>query len=231
MVLAKSRVNRCLGCFKCTTEESFLHCVWAEKDDVDAVHAKMVEADLIIYASPIYIFAISSLLKAFLERFMSTAACGDLRVTKSGLFFHHINEKLCSKPFAALICCDNMEDDTPHNAVESFKIFSRFVDAPMVGTLVRHTSQTLFEARNQEDQANNVHLSSVMAAYRQAGRELATLGRITAHTEKRAHQSILSIPLPVQWLMKLNLRAVKQEAIKRAQGMALTAPKDPDSAG
>jgi hypothetical protein len=40
-----------------------------------------------------------------------------LIVTKSGLIFHHTSKEICGKPFAAVICCDNVEDETPKNLV------------------------------------------------------------------------------------------------------------------
>jgi len=46
--------------------------VYDGKDDVRAVFKKMAEADLIIYATPVYVFGMSGLLKIFLERMYAT---------------------------------------------------------------------------------------------------------------------------------------------------------------
>lgn len=224
VVLAREKINRCLGCFQCSTESHMLHCVWEEKDDVCSIQTRMREADLIIYASPIYIFTISSLLKTFLERFMSTASCRNFRVSGSGLFFHDIDPLLCSKPFAFLVCCDNVEAATPSNAISYFKTFSRFMDAPMVGQLVRPTAQSLYAYFHSEITVNNPLADGVIAAYLKAGEELALLGRITRRTQSTANQSILPIPPLFRLLMKLPLRNIKVKATKRAKQHVQAAP-------
>lgn len=228
VVLSKHKLQRCLGCFACATRHP-LRCVYEGKDEVASIYQRMREADLLIYATPIYVFGISSLLKAFLERFMSTATCEDFRVAQSGLLFHHIDRALCSKPFVALVCCDNLEDETPRNAVEYFRTFSRFMDAPLAGTLVRHTAQGLMQAREPSGANRFPRAADVFAAYRQAGRELALHGKVARSTEKRASRSILEIPLPVRLLMKLNVRFIKQQAAKKAQGLVPAAPSEPAS--
>jgi multimeric flavodoxin WrbA len=224
VALARATINRCRGCFACTRERSFLHCIFEEKDDVRGIHERMRAADLLIYASPVYIFGISSLLKSFLERFMSTANCADFRVTASGLLFHHVDPALCAKPFVVLVTCDNMEDETPRSVVSYFRTFGRFMDAPLRGTLVRPTAQGLMLAREGAHGARYPYASDVFEAFRQAGGELATRGRISRRTERRARRSIIPIPAVARLLMKLNLRAVKRVAAARAHALAPTAP-------
>ena len=98
-----------------------------------AIFAKMAAADLIVFATPVYVFAMSALLKMFLERLYSTSDVFDLKLTQSGLFFHHVDSAICSKPFALLVCCDNMERETPKNVISYFRTYGKFMDAPQVG--------------------------------------------------------------------------------------------------
>jgi NAD(P)H-dependent FMN reductase len=138
--LAARELHRCRGCFACQTVQP-LHCVWDGTDDVAAVQQRMREADLLVFATPVYVFGVSSLLKAFLERLMSTADCGDLRASRSGRLFHAIDPALGSKPFAVLISCDNIEPETPRNALGYFRTYARFMDAPLVGAISRATAR------------------------------------------------------------------------------------------
>ena len=62
----------------------------------------------------------------------------DLRLSESGLIFHHVDRAISSKPFVVLVCCDNLEAETPKNVLTYFETFSNFMDAPQVGVLVRH---------------------------------------------------------------------------------------------
>src|SRR5512145_3448668 len=61
VTLSRLKINRCLACDQCQQPERYLQCV--QKDDVSAVFAKIAAADLLIYATPIYVFGLSSLLK------------------------------------------------------------------------------------------------------------------------------------------------------------------------
>jgi multimeric flavodoxin WrbA len=228
VALARQKIQRCLGCFACETRHP-LRCVWDGKDDVAAIFQRMREADLLVLATPVYVFGLSSLLKAFLERLKSTSACAQFRVTRSGLFFHHVDAQLCGKPFVALVCCDNLEDETPRNALDYFRTYSRFSDAPLVGRLVRPTAQGLMLARGPEGARRYPRAEEVVAAWREAGRELAREGRISRATERRASRSILEMPALVRLLMRLDVRAVKEQAVRRAQGLFPVAP--PEGAG
>jgi len=31
-----------------------------------------------------------------------------------------------------MVCCDNLEDETPRNVISYFKTYAKFMDAPMV---------------------------------------------------------------------------------------------------
>jgi multimeric flavodoxin WrbA len=195
IILSKHKINHCLACEKCQAKESYLKCVQEGKDDVKAIFDKMVEADIVIYASPVYIFAMSSLLKALLERMYGTADCSDLRVSKSGLMFHHINSRISSKPFVSLICCDNMEDETPKNVISYFCTFSRFMDAPQVGLLVRNGGRLAGYGKDAARQPISPRIKYIYEAYTEAGRELATRGNISKPTQKKASQEILAVPM------------------------------------
>jgi NAD(P)H-dependent FMN reductase len=227
LALAQHKIRRCLGCFACQTQHP-LRCVFDGQDDVPAILDRMRGADLLVYATPVYVFGVSSLLKAFYERFMSTARCADLRVSRSGLFFHHIDPDFGSKPFVALVCCDNLEDATPRNAVEYFRTYARFMDAPLAGTLVRPMAQALMLARGPDGQRRFPLAEDVFAAFRQAGRELARQGRIARLTERRAGRGILPIPLLARVLMPF-VPAVKRELVRRAREVVPVVPPEPAS--
>lgn len=66
--LSELKINHCIDCQVCRRPEHYLNCIFHEKDDVAMVYNKMKEADMIIFATPVYTFAMSSLLKMLLER-------------------------------------------------------------------------------------------------------------------------------------------------------------------
>ena len=213
VVLARQSINRCISCQVCHTEQSYLKCIYGDKDDVARIFEKMRQADLIIFATPVYIFTMSGLLKVLLDRIHGTGDSDRLQLSRSGLFFHHIDRELCSKPFALLICCDNVEDETPRNVISYFKTYARFMDAPMVGTLVRKAGKLAGHGKSPEKEKQHPKIYSVYEAFEQAGRELATLGKIRPRTQSRANQQIISGPPFLSLLMKF--RPFKKLAIEK----------------
>jgi multimeric flavodoxin WrbA len=218
VTLANLKINRCLACGYCQTEEHRFQCVYDGKDDVKMVFQKMRESDLLIYATPIYIFTMSGLLKTFIDRIYATGNVSDIRLSDSGLMFHHINRSLCSKPFVGLICCDNLETETPKNAVSYFKTFSKFMDAPLAGLLVRNAGGL---AKMAEKPGSNIilpKLKEVYGAYKQAGQELAKEGRIRRLTQKKANQEIAPVPL-FGLLKRMPFKSLKRKFVERARIM------------
>ena len=66
--LLKNEVKGCLGCNACRYGKP---CV--QKDDFNALIPKIKAADLIVFASPLYFWTLSSKIKAFIERFYCIA--------------------------------------------------------------------------------------------------------------------------------------------------------------
>lgn len=214
VTLARYKINRCLDCGKCHTSEHYLECVQAGKDDVAWIFEKMASADLLVYATPVYVFGISGLMKTFIDRFYSTSDIHQMRLTRSGLFFHHVDEAICAKPFVSLICCDNLDPEMPRNAREYFRAFANFMDAPHVGELVRSGGRLFAYGRDPQAAERFPKIRDMYAAYRQAGRELAARGRISPATQQKANQEI--IPVPFFGLLK-HLRPFKRVMVARAQ--------------
>lgn len=66
--LNKMKINGCTGCNACRYGKP---CV--QKDEFNAIIPKIKEADLLVFASPLYFWTISSKLKALIERFYCIA--------------------------------------------------------------------------------------------------------------------------------------------------------------
>ena len=70
--LNQLQVNGCIGCNACRDGKP---CV--QKDDFNSLVPKILEADLLVFASPLYFWTISSKIKAFIERFYCIAQKDD----------------------------------------------------------------------------------------------------------------------------------------------------------
>ncbi len=210
--LARLEITPCRACEACHTPKRRLRCLMEERDDVAGLFQRMRRADLIVYGTPVYVFGVASRLKTLWERMYGVCDVRRLCLTRSGLIFHHV-DSLCTKPLAAVICCDSLEAAIPANAVHHFRTYARFMDAPLAGILVRNGAAL---AGHGDPQAVRRFpaLESVYRAYRRAGAELALRGRISRRTRARANREI--VPLPAFALLK-RLRPFKPRILERAR--------------
>ncbi len=192
--LSEKKIKRCIGCNTCQTDAHYLRCIYAEKDDCREIFSKMAEAEVIIYATPIYIFTMSSLMKCFLERLYSTADCSQIRVNDSGLFFHHVSDSITKKPIIPLIVYDNIEKITAENIINYFKIFERFFDSRIIAKLVRNSSKIGGKGINHEQELKFPRIIKIHESFKLAGKEIAVKGYITKKIQKACNQEIIAVP-------------------------------------
>lgn len=200
--LADLKINRCIGCQVCQSEKHRLKCI--HNDDAGMVFDKMKTADIVIFATPIYVLDQSSLLKTLLERLYFTCDIKRFNMTKSGIPFHDIDPSICSKSFVYLITCDNASTETTRTAETFFKAYSGFMDAEIAGALVRRTGALVGHGKDRDREGMFPAILKVYDAYNQAGRELAVLGRIRLSTQRRANKAIVHVPCILKYLVKLD---------------------------
>ena len=75
------KVNPCIGCNSCF-ERKDNSCF--QKDDMEIIYRKLAKADMIVIASPVYFYGISSKLKAIVDR-LHTPLRNTFRIKKLGL--------------------------------------------------------------------------------------------------------------------------------------------------
>jgi multimeric flavodoxin WrbA len=81
--LAEKKIGFCTGCYACRT---FNKCF--QKDDADALVEKMLAADVIVLATPVYFYSMSAQLKALIDR--SVSRWNDFERFKGTEFWHII---------------------------------------------------------------------------------------------------------------------------------------------
>lgn len=62
--IAEKKIAPCLSCYFCTSHSG--ECV--HKDDMNEILQKMIDADVIVFASPVYFYSIDAQLKAVIDR-------------------------------------------------------------------------------------------------------------------------------------------------------------------
>ena len=79
--VADYQVNPCIGCNSCMTKEDH-RCF--QKDDMNEIYDKLLSADAIVIASPVYFYGLSAQLKAIIDR-LHTPLRNEFPVKKLGL--------------------------------------------------------------------------------------------------------------------------------------------------
>ncbi|MGN0169312.1 MAG: flavodoxin family protein [Lachnospiraceae bacterium] len=79
--VADYKVNPCIGCNTCFTREGH-RCF--QEDDMNLIYEKLMDADIIVAASPVYFYGVSAQLKAVIDR-LHTPLRNEFHVKKLGL--------------------------------------------------------------------------------------------------------------------------------------------------
>jgi multimeric flavodoxin WrbA len=204
--LSELKIETCRACNHCQRTRSY-QCIFDGKDDTEEIFGRMAASDMLIYASPVYVFGLSSLLKRFLERIHSRAPVAEILLTKSGLFFHATDQSISNKPFVSIVVCDNIENLTVRNTKEYFRIFGHFMDAPHAAHLERRSAAAWMTALEGPCQQAKENAESVLTAYARAGEELVLRGCISGRTKKITERPFIEIPYPVR--MARHVRAFR----------------------
>jgi multimeric flavodoxin WrbA len=220
ITLAKYKINRCLSCYQCQTQEYHLQCVYNEKDDVQTIFDKMSEADIIIFATPIYLMNMTGLLKIFLDRLYGTMDIHDARLS-NGLIHHHINPLISSKPFVTLVVCGNLENESLKSVVSYFQTYAKFMESKQVGVLVRNASSLFDTTNNPKVAINFPKIFEVCSSFEKAGSELATLGYIRRSTQRKASQEVIRVPF---FSILKKFRPIKEKVVEYLRESSIQPP-------
>jgi len=92
--ITQYKVGGCLGCYKCKEKKDEPGCV--QKDDALTIFEKMIQADAIVYASPLYCWSFTSQIKPLVDRHFCLVS-GDGTPDQDSL--------ISGKPAALLVTC------------------------------------------------------------------------------------------------------------------------------
>ncbi len=194
IALAELEINPCTGCGTCQKKDTPQKCIYHKIDDTNAIFKQMAEADYIVYAMPVYLFGMPSLIKTFLERMYSLGNSSNHCLSDSGMFFHKIDKGICSKPFLLLINHDNFEKAMSHSIIAFFETFSLFMDAPQVGRIIRTSGGLTAYGKNLNIERKYPKISECYHSIAKAGFELASAGKIKKTTQRKASKDIINMP-------------------------------------
>jgi putative NADPH-quinone reductase/putative sterol carrier protein len=180
--LSKYKINSCKGCFSCWINTPG-ECIYREKDDHHKLAEKLYQADLTVYAFPIYADGIPGILKNFLDRAVSRAYPymieGMNRVRHPRRF---INPQHSMVVFSI---CGFFEMKNFDPVRSYFKALSHNRHTPVVGEIYRTTAVGIYGSPFHYKLLNNL-----IAALKDAGEQIVLKGKIKRKTQKTITKKI-----------------------------------------
>lgn len=227
--LVHKNIYHCIGCESCHPSEKsdrYLKCMNHDKDDMASILKEIEAADAIIFATPVYIFQMSGFMKNFLDRYYGTSDVNHFAASNEGLFFHHIPDEF-KKPFYLLTTYCSLEYLAAKNIVEYFNIYSRFMDAPFYGRLVRGECSVI----SITDIKTSKIKQELYDDFYKVGLEIGKRKKLKKGLEKKITKSVIPFSKIVLLLLKVKflrkfildmlLKASKHEGTVEDNGLSL----------
>jgi len=172
--LKDKKINYCLGCFTCWTKTPGV-CVH-KKDDMPELLEKIRQADITVYATPLYIFTVTGLMKDFMDRHVPLV---QPYIVKEGERYSHPPryDGVSGRRAVLIANCGFPGRYNFAGLVETFRLFLSVGEGKMVATILRPMGELLGQPALQDA------LSWYFAAAHRAGREVVELGHITPETQ------------------------------------------------
>jgi multimeric flavodoxin WrbA len=131
--LADSRIGPCIACDACQ-ESLKTDCII--QDDMASLYPRLREADVIVYATPVYWFTVSGQMKLFMDRcyalmYASTVPGND------GEAVYTVESDLGSKKLAVVLTYGDVDPFASGavNAIRTYQDMARFVGSEIAGIL------------------------------------------------------------------------------------------------
>lgn len=137
IVLCEKRISGCLDCEKCNETG-----VCAVQDDMLEIHKKIVEADTIIHSVPVYFWAMTAQMKAYLDRWC-VFFDGEWRLHEA------YYPKMKGKGIGLITVCGDADVSVADPIVHSFKTTCQFTGLNWLGVVQASASAKGEIAKNE----------------------------------------------------------------------------------
>jgi multimeric flavodoxin WrbA len=183
--VAKHKINYCTGCFGCWTVHPG-QCI--HKDDMPELLKKRHTADMVVYATPVYVDGMTAQLKTFMDRCI-TGALPFVEVRDG----HHRHPGRTGqrkrKRHVLISTCGFGEVDNFDSLVHHVKSISRNMNAKFLGSLLRPMSPVLEFMQTKVPEK----LDAIYGAYRKAGYDAVTRDLIEEETIRQACEPFMTM--------------------------------------
>jgi len=184
----KLEVKPCRGCFTCWIKTPG-KCV--QKDDMEAVLSKLREADVWVFATPVYFDGVSGPLKNLMDRM--TPFLRLYAEERDGHSRHLVEEGLRHGKVVLVSNCGLWEMDNFDALLVHMKAACKHVRREFAGALLRPHGGTLLDLRRKGEPVDDV-----LDAAKEAGRQLVRDGEMSTDTLGIVGRELVSLEEYVQ---------------------------------
>ncbi|MGO9122108.1 MAG: flavodoxin family protein [Desulfomonilaceae bacterium] len=179
--LGHLKIKPCLGCFLCWVKTPG-KCV--QRDDMADVFERFVQADLLVFGTPLYHFNVSGLMKNFIDRTLPFAEPWLVEHPDQPGSSSHPDRYPKERSMLLVSPCGFPEFDHFEALVAYFKFLARKMRWGYLGQILRPGANGLANEQGQETFAGYYNL------VRQAGEQIIRQGRITPQLDQELRQDL-----------------------------------------
>jgi multimeric flavodoxin WrbA/putative sterol carrier protein len=179
-------IKHCIGCFTCWTKTPGV-CV--HKDDMPAMLGKLAQAEMVVYATPLYVFTMSGLMKDFIDRIIPMAQ--PYVVQRGNHYIHPPRYPQPGSGRSKMVLISNSGYPERHHFSGLEETFRRWADSPdeeLAGVICCAGGALL-----QDDSIREASAWYLDAA-REAGRQVVEQGRILSETQEILDRPVIADP-------------------------------------
>mgnify|MGYP003819940281 CR=1 FL=1 len=130
-MVAHMNIHGCLGCMKCMTKAKDDPHICVQVDDMEKIYPEVMNADVLVFASPMYWWGITGQLKSAVDRLQAVTGYAGL-------------ERLSRKSTALLM---TFRGGGMQAALSWYSVFSQIIGCRDLGTVIGFEKQKIAQAR------------------------------------------------------------------------------------
>ncbi|MGO9312833.1 MAG: flavodoxin family protein [Syntrophobacteraceae bacterium] len=183
----KLNINPCLGCKNCLFSTPG-KCI--QKDDMEMVLPKLAEADVRVFATPVYMDGMTGRLKNLIDR-MGLPMMEAAYELRDDHLRHPMREGVKRGKVVLVSNCGLWEMDNFDPLVAHIKAICKQVDWEFAGALLRPYGYILGKLV-QVGRIGDSPVDDILEAAKEAGRQLVVDGKMSSETLKVVSRQVLS---------------------------------------
>jgi len=200
----KLKINPCQGCFNCWVKTPGV-CV--QKDDMQMLHPKLREADVLVIATPLYVDGMNGPMKNLLDRIIPFAQ--PFFELRDGHCRHPLREGYKHGKVVLVSNSGFWEMDNFHPLLVHVKAICSNLGGEFAGALLRPNGESLKPMMEA-----GLSLDDIFQAARQAGRQLVEEGRMSQETLDVVSRELMPLDKTVHVVNKYWRQAIDAVGVK-----------------